>query len=140
MVGGLFNKFIESAGETTYGKFYFTVGNKKFLNPIKTLLYTGRKVKGVTNKLISDVKFGNVEVFKEFYGMSTKKAQSAMGSTKLKTSEGIVKKNKVEFDIAGWVENETDYLKSAMSYTNSRTLEDYKGSEYVVMDRIQFNN
>jgi hypothetical protein len=63
-----------------------------------------------------------------------------MGSTKLKTSEGIVKKNKVEFDIAGWVENETDYLKSAMSYTNSRTLEDYKGSEYIVMDRIQFNN
>lgn len=140
MVGGLFNKFIESAGETTYGKFYFTVGNKKFLNPIKTLLYTGRKVKKVTNKLISDVKSGKVELFKEFYGMSTKKAQCAMGSTKLKTSEGIVKKNKVEFDIAGWVENETDYLKSAMSYTNSRTLEDYKGSEYIVMDRIQFNN
>lgn len=140
MVGGLFNKFIESAGETTYGKFYFTVGDKKFLNPIKNLLYTGRKVKKVTNKLISDVKFGNVEVFKEFYGMSTKKAQCAMGYTKLKTSEGIVKKNKVEFDIAGWVENETDYLKSAMSYTNSRTLEDYKGSEYIVMDRIQFNN
>lgn len=140
MIGGLFNKFAESAGETTYGKFYFSIGNKKFLNPVKTLLYSGRKVKRVTNKLISDFKSGKVELFKDFYGMSTKKAQIAMGSAKLKTSEGIVKKNKVEFDIAGWVENETDYLRSAMSYTNSKTLADYKGSEYIVMNRIQFNN
>ena len=140
MIGGLFNKFIESAGETTYGKFYFTIGNRKFVNPIKSLLYTGRKVKNISDKLVSDFKSGKVELYKEFYGMSTKKAQSIMGSKKLKTSEGIVKKNRVEFDIAGWVENETDYLKSAMSYTNSRTLDDYKGSEYIVMDRIQFNN
>jgi hypothetical protein len=140
MVGGLFNKFVESAGETTYGKFYFNVGGKKYVNPIKTLLFSGKKVRKITDKLVSDVKSGKVELYKEFYGMSTKKAQSVMGSTKLKTSEGIVKKNKVEYDIAGWVENETDYLKSAMSYTNSRTLEEYKGSDYIVMDRIQFNN
>lgn len=140
MIGGLFNKFVESAGETTYGKFYFTIGNKKMLNPIKTLLYTGRKVKKITSKLISDFKSGKVELFKEFYGMSTKKAQSAMGSIKLKTSEGIVKKNKVEYDIAGWVENETAYLKSAMSYTNSKSLNDYKGSDYIIIKQIQFNN
>ena len=140
MVGGLFNKFVESAGETTFGKFYFNFGGRRYFNPFKTFLFKGKKVKRITDKLVGDFKSGKVELFKEFYGMSTKKAQSAMGSTKLKTSEGIVKKNKVEFDIAGWVENETDYLKSAMSYTNSRTLDEYKGSEYIVMNRIQFNN
>jgi isopentenyl diphosphate isomerase/L-lactate dehydrogenase-like FMN-dependent dehydrogenase len=30
-----------------------------------------------------------------------------------------------------WIENLEDYLKSAMSYTNSRTLEEFKETEYV---------
>ena len=49
----------------------------------------------------------------------------------LKTSEGIVKTNKVEYTLNQWTDNFKDYLKSAMSYTNSNTLESFKESEYV---------
>ena len=55
------------------------------------------------------------------------------------TSEGIVKYNKVEYTLEGWLENFKDYLKSAMSYTNSRTLEEFKESEYVFITQNALN-
>ena len=40
-------------------------------------------------------------------------------------------KYKVEYTLDKWVENLEDYLKSAMSYTNSKNLEEFKETEYV---------
>ena len=77
--------------------------------------------------------------------MSTKIAQSLINQAnsietkKLKTAEGLLKYQKVEFDIAGWAENETDYLRSAMSYTNSKTLDEYKNSQWVQILKIAYN-
>ena len=92
------------------------------------------------------VKSGMLEVNKMFYGMSTKYAQvETHSSNKLKTSEGIVKTQKVEYTLPQWVENEISYLRSAMSYTNSKTLEEYKGdktiegSTYVATLSVQQN-
>ena len=39
----------------------------------------------------------------------------------------ISKYNKVEYTLSGWTENFTDYLKSAMSYSGSRSLEEFIG-------------
>ena len=56
--------------------------------------------------------------------MASKKAQTNIANgngqknVKLKTSEGKVLFQKVEYTLGSWVENETDYLRSAMSYTN----------------------
>lgn len=66
---------------------------------------------------------------KEFYGMSTKKAQTLMGKKDLKTSEGKEKSVYVTCTIKQWVENMEDYLKSAMSYCNSRTLGEFIGKQ-----------
>ena len=63
--------------------------------------------------------------------MSTKEVQKKWGKEKLITSEGISKYNKVEYTLDKWVENLEDYLKSAMSYTNSKNLEEFKETEYV---------
>ncbi len=63
--------------------------------------------------------------------MSTKEVQRKWKKTKITTSEGISKYNKVEYTLEGWVKNFEDYLKSAMSYTNSKNLEEFKGSEFV---------
>jgi isopentenyl diphosphate isomerase/L-lactate dehydrogenase-like FMN-dependent dehydrogenase len=57
--------------------------------------------------------------------------QKKWGRSVLKTSEGISKYNKVEFRLESWVENFEDYLKSAMSYTNSRDLDQFRNSDYV---------
>lgn len=153
MIGSLFNKAVESAGKTTYGASYFIIKGHKILRPIKTLFQYGRQVCGSNyrtekkfNKLIDDIKKGKIELWKECYGMSTKLAQKeignasgATGNNKLKTAEGLVKRQKVEFSIKGWVENETDYLKSAMSYTNSRTLDEFKESQWVKITEIKYN-
>ena len=147
MIGSLFNKAIESAGKTTYGTFYWNVRGKKIARPLKTLFYFGREVpKEKYGEVLSLIKQGKLTVWKELYGMSSKIAQNIINQAnsvetkKLKTSEGLLKYQKVEYDIKGWAENETDYLRSAMSYTNSRNLDEYKESQWVQISKIVYNN
>ena len=67
------------------------------------------------------------DVFKYYRGMSTKEVQKAWNKKELKTSEGIAFYNKIEYQLHKWIENLTDYMKSNMSYTNSKDLESYIG-------------
>lgn len=62
----------------------------------------------------------------EYYGMSTKRAQKEMGNTVLKTSEGKFLSLTKEYTLSGWVENFDSYLRSAMSYCDSRTLDEFR--------------
>jgi hypothetical protein len=71
--------------------------------------------------------------------MSTKEVQKKWGRDKLITSEGITKYNKVEYSLNKWIENLQDYLKSAMSYTNSRNLEEFKDTEYIFITENALN-
>jgi hypothetical protein len=147
MIGSLFNKAIESAGKTTYGTFYWNIRGKKIARPLKTLFYFGREVpKEKYGEVMSLIKQGNLTVWKELYGMSSKIAQSLINQAnsietkKLKTAEGLFKYQKVEYSLSGWSENETDFLRSAMSYTNSRTLDDYKESQWVQITKRAYND
>ena len=86
-----------------------------------------------------------IKLIKEFYGMSTKRAQKEMigenvNSATLKTSEGRIITQPVVSDLRGWVENETAYLRSAMSYTNSHNLSEYKDSGWVITSNPRYNN
>ena len=66
------------------------------------------------------------QITKEMFGMSTKKAQKLINKdAKLKTSEGVVRIINIEYTLAQWIENFTDYLKSTMSYCGKRTLNDF---------------
>lgn len=147
MIGSLFNKAMESAGKTTYGNFYWNIRGKKIFRPIKTLFNYGKEVpKDKYEKVYRMIKDNKVTVWKELFGMSTKIAQTLILSANtqevknLKTSEGLLKYQKVEYNLKGWTENETDYLRSAMSYTNSRTLEDYKDSQWTQITQRRFND
>ena len=133
MLGSMLNKAIESAGKTTYGKSYFiTKRGKKILNIFRTIFEFGKEVpKEKYNSVIKRIKSGKLEVWKSFYGMSTKRAQSEMGNKKLKTSEGIEFSQKVEYSLEDFMDNENSYLRSAMSYTNSKTLDEYKDKKWV---------
>ncbi|MFW6219895.1 MAG: IMP dehydrogenase [bacterium] len=103
MIGSLFNKAIESAGDN----YCFKIK----INPsLANFLYK----KGLPIK-------------KMFRGMSTKEAQKAMGKTSLKTSEGVVRYRDVEYTLTGWMENFNHYLRSAMSYCNAHDLEQFIG-------------
>lgn len=76
-----------------------------------------------TKATVSEDKLGT-EVM--YYGMSTKLAQKEMGNTELKTSEGKFKTVQKEYTLQGWAYNMEDYLKSAMSYCDSRDLIEFR--------------
>jgi len=71
---------------------------------------------------------------REYYGMSTKRAQILMGvdESKLRTAEGISKMVEIQYTLEGWIDNFKHYLRSAMSYTNSHNLEEFIGEVTLV--------
>jgi GMP reductase len=103
MVGSIFSKAIESCAPTYWKGIPLS-------SEISEYLYSkGFKIK------------------KQFRGMSTKGAQKALGNNSLKTSEGVTRTFDVEYTLAQWVENFDSYLRSAMSYSGARTLEEFIG-------------
>jgi len=118
MLGSILSKSIDSVGDFYEG-------------------YTNSKHQKCTKKQAEILFKNGRDVYKSFRGMSTKEVQKSWGATKLKTSEGISKLVKVEYTISGWVENFESYLRSAMSYTNARTLKEFCGE--VEMIRITDN-
>jgi len=115
MLGSLLNKALESCADTY-------IANENHGN-WKT---PGEKVNQYSDDISQQFHFGT-KFYKLFRGMSTKEAQKAMGKTELKTSEGIVKLNPVEYTLRGWVNNFDSYLKSAMSYTNKKDISEFVG-------------
>jgi IMP dehydrogenase/GMP reductase len=103
MVGSIFNKSLNSCGQNYWNK--VPVG-KRFA---KLLYERGFSIK------------------KKFRGMSTKEVQRKWGKQNLKTSEGVVRVRKVEYTLSTWVNNFSHYLKSAMSYANSKNLNEFIG-------------
>lgn len=61
-----------------------------------------------------------------YRGMSTKSAQKDMGNKHLKTAEGRTLTLTKEYTLSAWLENFDSYLRSAMSYCNSRTLRQFR--------------
>lgn len=120
MAGGIFAKSEDSAGD----KFHKLKGEETYislndLDKYQSFIYEDG-------------------IYGVYRGMSTKEAQAMMGNKVLKTSEGVKRYFKLEYTIAGWVENFDHYLRSAMSYTNSKSLEEFKESQYVFITAESF--
>jgi IMP dehydrogenase/GMP reductase len=113
MVGSLFNKAIESCGDNYLWK------NIKVSQSIAEWAYKHK-----------------IPVYKKFRGMSTKEVQKKWGKEVLTTSEGVVRFRRVEYTLQQWIENFEAYLRSAMSYSNAKTLEEFIG----IADTIQITN
>ena len=80
------------------------------------------------------------EIWKYYRGMSRKEVQKSWNRKELKAGEGISKFNKVEYTLSGWTENFTDYLRSAMSYSNSRSLQEFVGnSKWVLISQNAYS-
>lgn len=103
MLGSILNKTIESSGSN------YVFGIR------------------VPQKLAESMYRKGFKVSKKFRGMSTKEVQEKWGRSSIKTSEGVVRFRPVEYTLNGWTENFVDYLKSNMSYSNARTLNDFIG-------------
>ena len=66
-------------------------------------------------------------LYKNFYGMSTPKAQIELGGDGSKATEGNETTVPVEYTMEEWVDNFKSYLRSTMSYCGKRTLEEFVG-------------
>lgn len=120
MIGGLFTRMVESAAKT----FFETSDGERVYLTHHHIEEDGG------GWLVSDVLSKEAFTFiktlkKSFFGMASKKAQELMHGQKIRTSEGIEKIVEVKFTLKQWVDNFTDYLRSAMSYTNSKNLNDF---------------
>ena len=121
MLGGIFNKCLDSCGET-------------FMKDSQSQYYQVDFLKAM------NAFDAGVDVYKYYRGMSTKEVQKSWNKSELKTGEGITKYNKVDYTLEGWCENFTDYLKSAMSYTDSRSLKDFIGEvRWEIISQNSFN-
>lgn len=116
MVGGLFASFLESA------------------SPILKTLGSGWDAEMEGH--LDEIEIHNGKTYfrgkhkfpleKVFYGMASKKGQESINGKADKTAEGVVKTIEVKYNMASWCENMIDYLRSAMSYCDSETLEEFR--------------
>ena len=82
---------------------------------------------------LSEEEKKDLKPFRDYYGMSTKKAQRIVNGKATRTAEGISKPVPVKYPIAKWVDNMQSYLRSAMTYTNSGNLEEFKENTQVII-------
>ncbi len=118
MIGSIFNRALESAGQTLRANIKH-VGVESWTEPGEVVDQYSENVK---NAFENGAKF-----YKKFRGMSTKSVQKILGNEELTTSEGVIRMNPVEYTLEGWIENFRHYLASAMSYTGSKNLNDFIG-------------
>lgn len=80
------------------------------------------------------IKEYNIE--KIHFGMASKEAQYIYneGSTSFKTAEGTFKVLTCKHTIKSWTDNFIDYLRSAMSYTGCKSLQEYIGKVDLVVN------
>jgi len=86
------------------------------------------------NKLKEEKFIGQLDV--KFFGMASADGQKSISGKKTKTSEGITKYLPVKYTLAGWVENMISYLRSAMSYTDCKTLKEFIGTPELIVNSI----
>ena len=72
----------------------------------------------------------------KFFGMASADGQKAIDGEKKKTAEGITKYLPVKYTLSGWVENMISYLRSAMSYTDCKTLKEFIGTPELIVNSI----
>lgn len=84
------------------------------------------------NRALDDLK--EYKPYREYYGMSTKRAQLETGGFGNKTSEGISKPVLIEYPISKWADNMKSYLISTMSYTGCYDLDEFKNNAEVIIN------
>ena len=83
------------------------------------------------------------ETYREYYGMSTYRAQRefSSGTAELKHSEGLETYVTVDYHLTEWISDFAHALRSAMSYTGCSKLEDFiQNTECGLMSRADFNS
>ena len=113
MIGRVFAECEEACGEVLYA------ASEELFND--GIGYTKEEIENWNGWMKESLK-----PYRAYYGMSTKKAQKETGGKGDKTAEGISKPVIVKYPVAKWLDNMQSYLRTPMSYSNSKNLEEFK--------------
>ena len=132
MIGKCFAECEEACGEIKWafsmddyiaGNWFMTDEVKRWINLINDGEFT----------LEDDNNPHKLKPFRDYYGMSTKRAQGETKSNGVRTSEGINKPVAVKYPVAKWLNNVEAYLRSAMTYTNSKNIKEFNNANCVIL-------
>ena len=80
-----------------------------------------------------DLQKEDIQLYHKFYGMASKEGINDL-HLKKHTAEGICKYIPIKYDsIEQWSENMADYLRSAMSYCDSITLDEFRNKAKIII-------
>lgn len=114
MIGSVFARMLEAEGKIIVPKF----PNHDFLS--EDFNYkSGKFYQKETGE--------ELKLQREFYGMASAQGQIDISGSHTKTSEGITEILNIKYTMSSWVNNFVSYFRTSMSYTNSKSLEDFIG-------------
>lgn len=123
MIGKLFAECEESCE-----KWYYAIGENEFIDgnyfSEDEMVEKEKECPGISTLF---------KKYRNYYGMSTKLSQKITGGDGNKTSEGISKPVEVKYSVTKFIDNAESYLRSCMTYTNSKSLDDLKLAEVVIL-------
>lgn len=138
MIGSVFARMIESSGEKTISSLDFKLPSQRLE------AYSDLEYDDTLGQWVGTYKDGcqyTMDIDVKFFGMASGDGQRSMTGKKTKNSEGVTKMLKVNFSLPKWVNIMTSCLKSAMSYCNSYTLDDFIGKQtLVVLSQNELNS
>jgi GMP reductase len=138
---GGFRNYSEIIKALALGADYVMIGSiiSQSLEASGPVYWKGIKIANGNNKLVEFMFDSGFKLERKYRGLSTKEIQREWGRDEIKTSEGIVKYNPIKYRISSWKENFIDYLKSAMSYTASNTLQEFRNAKINIISQNSFN-
>ena len=116
MIGKLFAECEEACGEIMYAR-----NEKEYTDGI---IYGPETYSCMAERMTP---------YRMYAGMSHRSIQKITGGDGSKVSEGICKPVEIKYPVAHWIELMDSYLRSAMSYTDSRTLNDFSKAEMIIL-------
>jgi IMP dehydrogenase/GMP reductase len=146
MVGSVFSRMLESSAEKKirHGKVELKFPKERYKSIYrKNNQWYGdctdeyiAELSTVLNKDISEIEKTRElgDIYAVIYGMASAYGQIAMNGSKTHTSEGTRKVVTVDYTMHGWCENMIDYLRSAMSYCDSKTLDEFREKTTLVVN------
>ena len=148
MLGQIIAKSNEACGKE-YRKAYYKLGKgTRFIPKEEADAIERNENQGNANNYIYSSQeeqpiFIEPETYREYYGMSTYRAQRefSSGTAELKHSEGLETYVTVDYHLTEWISDFAHALRSAMSYTGCSKLEDFiRNTECGLMSRADFNS
>ena len=156
MIGGLFGRCIESAGEKMLKIENNYINFKDIKNNYKKFIYKDNVWYGyfteeyIQNSLDHAVSYDNSKdylkqytdlqkignIIVKMFGMASADGQISISGEKTKTAEGITKYIEVTETLYKWSANMESFLRSAMSYCNALTLNDFIGKPKLIVNSI----